>query len=86
MPDIPVFNVQKEGTAKPRLIHRNMLLPFYGIPVPDDSNTENDRNEQPEVLDEEEESTDSSSSEGDSDRSLPAVREVVPARRRQPLR
>ena len=38
------------------------------------------------MLDEEEESTDSSSSEGDSDRSLPAVREVVPARRRQSYR
>ena len=84
MPDIPVFNVQKEGSnSKPRLLHRNMLLPFYGIPVPKDSDTEDDMNKQPEVLDEEEESTDSSSSEGDSDRSLPAAREVVAARRMQ---
>ena len=36
MPGIPVFSVQKEGSnAKPKLLHRIMLLPFYGIPVPE---------------------------------------------------
>ena len=34
MPDIPVYEV-KEGNinSKPRLLHRNMLLPFNGFPV-----------------------------------------------------
>ena len=50
MPDIPVFHVRKEGsTTKPRLLDRNMLLPFNGIPVPEDSDTEEDTNKQPEM-------------------------------------
>ena len=33
MPDVPVYVVQKEGSkAKPRTLHRNMLLPFHGLP------------------------------------------------------
>ena len=29
-PDLPVFSVQTEGNnAKPKLLHRNMLLSFY---------------------------------------------------------
>ena len=43
MQDIPVFSVQKEGsTAKPKLLHRNMLLPFYGLPVPEESELEDE--------------------------------------------
>ena len=34
IPGIPVYVVQKEGsTAKPRTLHRNMLLPFNSIPI-----------------------------------------------------
>ena len=33
MPDVPVYIVQKESSnAKPRTLHRNMLLPFNGLP------------------------------------------------------
>ena len=33
MPDVPVYVVQKESSnAKPRTLHRNMLLPFNGLP------------------------------------------------------
>ena len=34
-PDIPVYKVQMEGTnKKTRTLHRNMLLPFDGVPDP----------------------------------------------------
>ena len=37
-PDIPVYEVQMEGTnKKTRTLHRNMLLPFYGVPDPEDA-------------------------------------------------
>ena len=43
MPDVPVYVVQKENSnAKPRTLHRNMLLPFNGLPcfnVPDEEAT-----------------------------------------------
>ena len=36
-PDIPVYEVQMEGTnRKTRTLHRNMLLPFDGVPDPDE--------------------------------------------------
>lgn len=32
-PDIPVFEVQRENSrSKVRTLHRNLLLPFYGLP------------------------------------------------------
>ena len=35
-PDIPVFFVQEEGSRKkPRILHRNLLLPFMGLPCMD---------------------------------------------------
>ena len=86
MPDIPVFSVQKKGSnAKPKLLHRNMLLPFYGIPVPEESDTEYEIRQQPRVLEEEEESdksTDSdSSTDEDREEPTPERRYVIPARR-----
>ena len=34
IPGIPVYVVQKEGSlAKPRTLHRNMLLPFNSLPI-----------------------------------------------------
>lgn len=33
-PDLPVYNVKREhGQSQPRLLHRNLLLPFMGIPL-----------------------------------------------------
>ena len=44
MPDIPVYLVQKENSnKKPRLIHRNMLLPFNGLPRPEDEDLDHQR-------------------------------------------
>ena len=35
IPDVPVFRVEKENSAgKFKLLHRNMRLPFYGLPSP----------------------------------------------------
>ena len=35
-PDIPVYAVQQEGSRKkPRILHRNLLLPFMGLPCLD---------------------------------------------------
>ena len=37
VPDIPVYEVQQENNkAKSKLLHRNMLLQFFGLPVPSD--------------------------------------------------
>ena len=37
IPDIPVFEVQQEGSrSKCKLLHRNMLLPFSGLPCPEE--------------------------------------------------
>ena len=37
-PDIPVYVVQEEGSRKkPRILHRNLLLPFMGLPCLDKS-------------------------------------------------
>ena len=84
MPDIPVYYLQKEGSsAKPKLLHRNMLLPFFGIPVSEERDTEDDTNE---VVADKEESSDSySSSDDDSDESSTDDAGTSPARR-QPAR
>ena len=37
IPDIPIYEVKREnGHSKPKLLHRNMLLPFVGLPCPTD--------------------------------------------------
>ena len=37
VPDIPIYRVKKEHSNPPaKLLHRNMLLPFIGLPSPDD--------------------------------------------------
>ena len=37
IPDIPIYEVKKENSiAKPKLLHRNMLLPFVVLPGPDE--------------------------------------------------
>ena len=37
VPDIPVYEVQLENSRKKsKLLHRNMLLPFNGLPVPEE--------------------------------------------------
>ena len=49
IPDIPIYEVQREnGHSKLKLLHRNMLLPFVGLPCPTDE-------EEPENLQEIEE-------------------------------
>ena len=85
MPDIPVFSVQKEGSnAKPKLLHRNMLLPFYGLPVPEESASEDEVAVIPSSETEVSEvSTDSDSSSNTDDRREPTQRYVIPARRGQ---
>ena len=42
IPDVPVYEVKQEGgKERTRLLHRNLLLPFMGMPC-DDSNTSDD--------------------------------------------
>ena len=87
MPGIPVYSVQKEGSnAKPKLLHHNMLLPFYGLPVPEKSASEDEEeavmpSSETEVS---EDTTDSDSSSDTDDRREPAQKYVIPARRGQP--
>ena len=80
-----VFSVQKEGSnAKPKLLHRNMLLPFYGLPVPEESASEDEVAVIPSSETEVSEvSTDSESSSNTDDRREPTQRYVIPARRGQ---
>ena len=34
IPDIPIYEVQREnGHPKPKIVHRNMILPFVGLDV-----------------------------------------------------
>lgn len=48
MPDIPVYIVQKENSnSKPRTLHRNMLLPFCGLPCPDIESREDQSKRKP---------------------------------------
>ena len=61
MPAIPVYEVKQENSNfKPRLLHRNMLLPFNGLPVIEESDSESDR-ERPKRNEPEPESSGSSS-------------------------
>ena len=67
MPDIPVFEVKQENANfKPRLLHRNILLPFNGLPAIEESDSESDR-ERPKRKEPEPESS-SSGSSSDSDK------------------
>ena len=87
MPDIPVFSVKKEGSnAKPKLLHRNMLLPFNGLPVPEESASEDEELAVvpgSEIEEGSDKSTDSDSSSDAEDRREPTQRYVITARRRR---
>ena len=68
IPDIPIYEVKKENScSKPKLLHRNMLLPFIGLPGPDEEvsfNPSRDRRNVEKEMDipsEQEEQLDSSS-------------------------
>ena len=86
--DIPVYEVVKENArnSKPRTLHRNMLLPFTGLPCPRTHHpAKTQRDKQPTVeasgeLDLSDESKDSSESSADEEeREL--ARYVTPMRR-----
>ena len=88
MPDIPVYVVQKEhSNEKPRTLHRNMLLPFNGLPNPEYVEKPKQKSPPaPEQTSYRYSSSSGSSSEDSSDNELPAVekklpRYVIPARR-----
>ena len=50
MPDILVYLVQRENSnKKPRLLHRNMLLLFNGLPRPQDEDLDHQRQNQEQV-------------------------------------
>ena len=71
IPDIPVYEIQREnGHSKPKLLHRNMLLPFVGLPCPtDDEEPEKpprDRRKVAKELEREVKSTESDSSDDSS--------------------
>ena len=77
IPDIPIYEVEKENSsAKPKLLHRNMLLPFIGLPGPDEDvigNPPRDRRrveKELEIESEDEYHSESSSSDDSSDRDL----------------
>lgn len=47
-PDIPVFEVKKEHSReKPRVLHRNLLLPFMGIPLSKNQVTSSNSSDSP---------------------------------------
>ena len=49
-PDIPVFVVQEEGSRKkPRVLHRNLLLPLMGLPCMEQSQSSDKSSEDSEV-------------------------------------
>ena len=93
IPDIPVYVVQEENSnRKPRLLHRNMLLPFNGLPRPEDEEIDHKRSQQeqiptPEMIEPSySDSSSDSSSEVDyvsNRRSTP--RKDIPTRRGRPL-
>ena len=75
MSDIPVYLVQMEVThRKTRILHRNMLLPFCGIPDPDEAELPVPKSQpakqakSPESSDEPLSSSDSSDEDKDVDR------------------
>ena len=67
IPGIPVYVVQKEGsTAKPRTLHRNMLLPFNSLLMLETELPLNKRSEKEQLTTVEESSHSSSASSADS--------------------
>ena len=83
---IPVYEVQQENSrAKSKLLHRNMLLPFNGLPVPTAPKPPK-ATQRPVIVSEDSYQADSSSSSTE-DFSTPAEqrvrRYVIPQRRRQ---
>ena len=92
MPDIPVYLVQRENSnRKPRLLHRNMLLPFNGLPRPEDEDLDHQRQIQeqvstPEIIESTySDSSSDSSSEDDygqpQEAQLKPKKYIIPARR-----
>ncbi|MCG7875356.1 MAG: RNase H-like domain-containing protein, partial [Candidatus Thiodiazotropha endolucinida] len=64
-PNIPIYEVQRENShSKPKLLHRNMLLPFVGLPCPDPEEGQKQRKKQ--KPDEESENSESDSLENTS--------------------
>ena len=94
MSDVSVYAVKKEHTNnKPRTLHRNMLLPFKGLPYPEESETENHQQKRPMPLNPPtakadtyaDTSSDSSLDESEDETvQQPAPpKHIIPARRRQ---
>ncbi|MEW8316224.1 MAG: reverse transcriptase domain-containing protein [Candidatus Thiodiazotropha endolucinida] len=92
VPDVPVYEVVKENArnAKPRTLHRNMLLPFTGLPCPKTHQSSGgQREKQPTVEMNEEiglsdESEDRDSSESSADEEERELARYVPPMRRPP--
>ena len=50
MPDIPVYLVQRgNSNKKPCLVHQNMLLPFNGLPRPEDEDLDHQKQNQEQI-------------------------------------
>ena len=95
VPSIPVFEVVKENSpgSKPRVLHRNMLLPFTGLPCPrthtpekkQPEKTNLDEHQQigatPEPVSDHDESSSQSSAEEDEDEPTRPEPYVIPMRR-----
>ena len=85
-PDIPVYEVQQEGTnRKSRTLHRNMLLPFEGLPVLAGPPSPKRRKPRKELLESSDEPVNSSVSSSDEDvnRRETSPRYIPPHRRRR---
>ena len=91
---MPVFRVEKENSAgKYKLLHRNMLLPFHGLPSPFSEPSASRRPTKPAPEDSVVENIDTSSSCSDTESSAseesasPTIpRYVFPQKRGQPAR
>ncbi|MCG8048342.1 MAG: RNase H-like domain-containing protein, partial [Candidatus Thiodiazotropha endolucinida] len=97
LPDVPVYEVIKENArnSKPRTLHRNMLLPFKGLPCPrthsqDKVHKKKDPSvkavEDKDLLEEydDRDSDESSADEEERELSTPEVPRYVPPMRRRP--
>ena len=94
VPDIPVYEVVRENArnSKPRTLHRNMLLPFTGLPCPQTHKPTKQRKEKhasseavEEVITSEEsdyrDSSESSADEEERTEQLPVPPYIPPMRR-----
>ena len=94
IPDVPVFRVEKENSpGKFKLLHRNMLLPFHGLPSPFFEPSSPRKPTKPAPKDSVVENTDTSSSCSDTESSASEEsasstipRYVIPQKRGQPAR